>query len=148
MVVRFSTKSGMPLARWTGPRNVLALQMVIGTFCATVLYREGWCWRTCLPGSATRIYSSRRYHCAAWCMVWAAYFLQYLVSSQKSSSIADSFFFPAVRYTCIFTIVSFFRDLYFHCPSSICAHKHVNIIPAPSQFTMSHNELCLCNSLG
>ena len=40
-IVRFSTKRGMPPARRTGPRNVLALQIVIGAFCTAGPYRDG-----------------------------------------------------------------------------------------------------------
>jgi len=70
---------GEVLARWTGPRNVLALQMVIGTFCATVSYtgQDGAGAHVCRdqprgytsPGDATVLpdaWSGLRISCNTW----------------------------------------------------------------------------------
>ena len=63
-VVRFSTKSGMPPARRTGPRNVLALQIVISAFCTAGSYRGGRCWCRCFARPPTRMVSLRGYRCS------------------------------------------------------------------------------------
>jgi hypothetical protein len=59
--VRFSEESGTSLVRWTGPRNVLALQVVI-----SVAVSKG---RTGENGAGThaslRIVSPRKYLCPA-----------------------------------------------------------------------------------
>ena len=109
-VTRFSEEGAMPAARRTGPRNVLAAQMVISACCTAGPYRGGRYRWICLPGSATRTQSPRRYRCPACCRTREVYLLQCPVDSQKSSSIADFLLFPAFRYACAFTIVSFLRS--------------------------------------
>src|SRR5664280_562733 len=109
-IVRFSTKRGMPPARRTGPRNVLAAQILISACKTAGPYRGGRYRWICFVGSATRIQSPRRYRCPARCRTRAACLLQYPVDSQKSSSITDFLVFPAFRYACALTIVSFFRS--------------------------------------
>src|SRR5450830_446623 len=100
----------MPAARRTGPRKVLAAQIVISACKTAEPYRGGRCLWICFVGSATRTQSRRRYLCPAWCRTRAAYLRQYPVDSQKSSSICDFLLFVAFQYACAFTIVSFFRS--------------------------------------
>jgi len=103
----FSTKSSMPPARRTGPRNVLAFEMVISAFCTAGPYRGGQRRRFVAP--PTRISSLRRCRCPAWCRTRAACLLQYPASSQKSSNTSDFLVFlvfPAFRYACALIIVS------------------------------------------
>jgi hypothetical protein len=101
---------GMPPASWTGPRNVLAAQIVMSACCTRGPYRGGLCRWICFVESATRMVSPRRERCPAWCRTRAAYLLQYPMDSQKLSSIADFLVFPAFQYACVFTIVSFLRS--------------------------------------
>src|SRR5450830_1892187 len=103
-------KRAMPAARRTGPRKVLAAQIVISACKMAEPYRGGRCLWICFVGSATRTQFPRRYLCPAWCRTRAAYLRQYPVDSQKSSSICDFLLFVAFQYACAFTIVSFFRS--------------------------------------
>jgi len=95
-----STKSGMPPARRTGPRNVLAFQMVISAFCTAGPTRGGRCRYRRFVGSATSTSSPRKYRCPACCRTRAACLLQYPAPSQKSSNTSDFLVFPAFRYAC------------------------------------------------
>jgi hypothetical protein len=63
----FSTKSGMPPARRTGPRNVLAFQMVMSACCTAGPYRGGRCRCRRFVVPPTSISSPRRYRCPAGC---------------------------------------------------------------------------------
>ena len=63
--MRFSTKSDMPPAKRTGPRNVLAFQTVTSACWTAGPYRGGRCQRRHFVGSATRMVSPRTYRCPA-----------------------------------------------------------------------------------
>jgi hypothetical protein len=104
----FSTKSSMPPAKRTGPRNVLAFQMVISACCTAWPYRGGRCRCSRFVAPPTRMHSPRRYRCPACCRTPAACLLQYPVDSQKSSSTAVVAVLPAVRHAHPVTVVGFY----------------------------------------
>src|SRR5450830_224305 len=135
----------MPAARRTGPRKVLALQMVMSVCSTRGPYRGGRCLWICFAGSATRIQFPRRYRCPARCRTRAACLLQYPVDSQKSSSICDFLLFVAFQYACAFTIVSFFRSRNRPLDCTNILGGIVSSIPAAPFLSQGPAVFCHCS---